>query len=178
MLAVQDALLSQVWFSIFKTVSSVFLGLEDSHDTSKSTPWARKIKRQDDRLKFTVARAHAHFRFVVSVLFAIFGSVFVQFCVSGLASCLRFVSVLLPFRCCIVSVARKRCVNFFLAATVCLCTCRDRLFHGSSLRYLGSRRLFSRCCFARVRRVNGGQRKGFLFPSIHSRSLQYTSTET
>ena len=41
-----------------------------------------------------------------------------QFCVSGLASCLRFVSVLLPFRCCIVSVARKRCVNFFLAATV------------------------------------------------------------
>ena len=34
--------------------------------------------------------------------------------------------------------------------------------------------LFSRCCFARVRRVNGGQRKGFLFPS---RSLQYTSTE-
>ena len=118
MLAVQDALLSQVWFSIFKTVSSVFLGLEVSHDASKSTPWARKIKRQDDRLKFTVARARAHFRFVVSVLFAIFGSIFVQFCVSGLASCLRFVSVLLPFRCCIVSVARKRCVNFFLAATV------------------------------------------------------------
>ena len=29
-----------------------------------------------------------------------------------------------------------------------------------------------------VRRVNGGQRKGFLFPSIHNRSLQYTSTET
>ena len=118
MLAVQDALLSQVWFSIFKTVSSVFLGLEDSHDASKSTPWARKIKRQDDRLKFTVARPRAHFRFVVSV---IFGSVFVQFCVSGLASCLRFVSVLLPFRCCIVSVARKRCVNFFLAATVHVC---------------------------------------------------------
>ena len=97
----------------------MFLGLEDSHDASKSTPWARKIKRQDDRLKFTVARARAHFRFVISVLFAIFGSVFVQFCVSGLASCLRFVSVLLPFRCCIVSVARKRCVNFFFG---CYCT--------------------------------------------------------
>ena len=54
------------------------------------------------RRSITVARTRAHFRFVVSVLFAIFCSVFVQFCVSGLASCLRFVSVLLPFRCCIV----------------------------------------------------------------------------
>ena len=45
----------------------------------------------------------------------------------------------------------------------------------SSMAPVPLRRLFSRCCFARVRRVNGGQRKGFLFPS---RSLQYTNTET
>ena len=79
----------------------MFLGLEDSHDASKSTPWARKIKHQDDRLKFTVARARAHFRFVVSVLFSIFGSVFMQFCVSGLASCLRFGVVTVPLLYCL-----------------------------------------------------------------------------
>ena len=53
----------------------MFLGLENSHDASKSTPWARKIKRPDDRLKFTAYSTRAcsfpfcGFRFICNFRF-------------------------------------------------------------------------------------------------------------
>ena len=51
---------------------------------------------------------------------------------------------------------------------LCLCTLGSRrpALPWLKFRYLGSRRLFSRCCFARVRWVNRSQRKMFFISAI------------